>query len=52
MRRDTLGWWAISGRAMLELLRRAHHGEDPNMLYIEAYANSDVEKSEGENDTT
>lgn len=39
-----LGWWCISGEAFLDALRRAHAGEDPDLLYAEHYANSDVGK--------
>ena len=39
-----LGWWCISGEALLDLLRRAAAGESPDLLYAEAYANSDVER--------
>lgn len=35
-----LGWWAISGEAILDMLRRAHAGEDPDLIYAEEYANS------------
>ena len=42
-----LGWWAIAGAALLDLLRRAHAGENPDLLYAEAYANSDHERVEG-----
>lgn len=38
-----LGWWTISGETLLELLRRAHAGEDPNLLYAEEYANAEHE---------
>lgn len=37
----TLGWWAISGEAFLDALRRAHAGEDPDLVYAEQYANSE-----------
>ena len=40
-----LGWWAISGEALIEALRRANDGEDPDLLYTELYANSDTEPS-------
>lgn len=40
---DRLGWWTISGTALLGLLRRAHDGEDPDMLYAEEYVNADRE---------
>lgn len=36
-----LGWWCISGEAMMDMLRRAHAGEDPEMVYVEQYANSE-----------
>jgi hypothetical protein len=38
-----LGWWAISGEAFLEAMKRAHAGEDPTLLYTEYYANSEVD---------
>jgi hypothetical protein len=34
-------WWAIPGDELLDLLRRAHAGEDPDLLYAEAYANGE-----------
>lgn len=37
-----LGWWTISGEDLLAALRRAHDGHDPDTLYAEMYANSDV----------
>lgn len=42
-----MGWWAISGEAFMEALRRAHDGEDPDLLYAEHYANSDHEDYRG-----
>lgn len=41
-----LGWWTISGEALLDLARRAHAGEDPDLLYAEFYANSQIERPE------
>lgn len=38
-----LGWWAISGEDVLDALRRAHDGEDPDLVFAELYANSDHE---------
>lgn len=38
-----LGWWVIAGDELLEALRRAHVGEDPDVLYAELYANSEHE---------
>lgn len=40
-----LGWWTISGEDLLALLRRAHAGEEPDLLYAEAYANSHIERA-------
>jgi hypothetical protein len=37
---DPLGWWVISGEALLDLLRRAAAGEDADALYAEEYANA------------
>lgn len=38
-----LGWWTIAGEELLDMLRRAAAGEDPDLVYAEAYANSEVE---------
>jgi len=43
-----LGWWAISGEVLLEALRRARAGEDPDVIYTELYANSEIEHHEGD----
>jgi len=45
---DRLGWWTISGVAILEALRRVDNGEDPDMVYAELYANSQIENPESE----
>ena len=37
---DGGGWVAIHHGMMMRLLQRAHEGEDPEMLWLEAYANS------------
>lgn len=37
------GYWAISAADLLSLMKRAHAGEDPHILYAEAFANSSVE---------
>lgn len=42
------GWWTISGEAILDLLRRAHEGEDPDLLYLEIDANAEREQPEGD----
>ena len=41
------GWDVLPGERLLELLRRAHAGEDPDLLYAEQYANADHEQVEG-----
>jgi hypothetical protein len=43
-----LGWWSISGSALLEMLRRVACGEDPDLVYAEAYANAEHEYEEGD----
>jgi hypothetical protein len=34
-------WWTMSGARLLELLHEAHAGADPDLLYVEEYANSE-----------
>jgi len=41
-----MGWWVISGEALLEMLRRARDGEDPDLIYAEEYANAGHEHPE------
>lgn len=36
-----LGWWVISGAALMDALERARAGEDPGLLYAELYANTE-----------
>jgi hypothetical protein len=33
-------WWTIHSSVVHEMLRRAFHGEDPDLLYVELIANS------------
>ncbi len=40
-----LGWWAIHGQTILDALRRAHAGDDPDVVYAELYANSEGESA-------
>lgn len=48
---DRLGWWTISGIALLDSLKRVAGGEDPDLVYAELYANSDHENIQpGENE--
>lgn len=39
---STMGWWTISGESLMEMLRAVHEGGDPDMVYAEHYANSQV----------
>jgi hypothetical protein len=42
--REPLGWWCIAGSVLLDALRRASAGEDPDLVYAELYANCEVER--------
>jgi len=37
-----LGWWAISGAALMDALKRANDGEDADLIYLELYANTET----------
>lgn len=43
-----MSWWVIEDVELLELLRRAHAGEAPDVLMLEAYANSDVSQDQAD----
>jgi hypothetical protein len=43
-----LGWWSISGEALLNALRQVAAGDDPDVVYMELLANSKTETVEGE----
>lgn len=45
---EDMGWWSLSGEVLLTMMRRAHLGEDPDILYAELYANSDICEHEEE----
>jgi hypothetical protein len=49
-REANLGWWVISGEDFLRDLRRVAEGENPDLVYAEAYANADIDRPEGERD--
>lgn len=42
-----LGWWTISGEALLDMLREVQAGADPDLVYAEHYANSTIDRTEG-----
>ncbi|HET6917258.1 MAG TPA: hypothetical protein VFH56_14285 [Acidimicrobiales bacterium] len=39
-----LGWWTISGDEFLRALHEVAEGNDPEMVYAEFYANSQIER--------
>jgi len=39
-----LGWHVISGEDLLEMLRRVEDGENPELVYIEEWANAEHER--------
>lgn len=39
---DPLQWWTISGSEFLRALRLVAEGNDPEMVYTEFYANSEI----------
>jgi hypothetical protein len=42
-------WWTINGDDLMTALWRAHEGDDPGVVYLEMFANSDAEDyGEGE----
>ena len=41
-----MGWWVISGEALMGILRRVAQGEQPDLVYTEEYANSSHERPE------
>ena len=43
-----LTWWSISGPGLMDAMRRAAAGEDPDLIYAELYANSESEKPGGQ----
>ena len=38
-----LGWWTISGEALLETLKTVADGDNPDVVYAELYANAERE---------
>lgn len=46
LKMSSLGFWIISGESLLRALRRIQDGEDPDAVYAEMYANSDIEPVE------
>lgn len=47
---DPMGYWVIGGSELLRLLRLVEAGESPELVYAEAYANSQIEQSGDNNE--
>lgn len=45
---DSECWHVIERLRLVELLRRAHEGEDPDLLYIEEYVNAERDEVEAD----
>jgi hypothetical protein len=43
-------WWTINGQDMLDALIRCHNGDDPDIVYLELFVNSDVTDYGKDND--
>lgn len=39
-------WWTINGQVILDALVRAHLGDDPETVYLELFANSEIGDTE------
>lgn len=39
-------WWAINGESLMDALNAAHDGGDPDLIYLELFANSEAEEPE------
>lgn len=37
-------WWTLSGDDLLRMLYRVSDGENPDMVYMEAYANGSIRR--------
>lgn len=49
-----MSWWCISSDSLQEMLYRVAGGEDPDLIYIEYYANTErqeVEDGQGEEES-
>jgi hypothetical protein len=38
-------WWALSGAELMNMLRQVEAGGDPDLVYMEHYANAEVESA-------
>ena len=44
MSADDDAWWVINAAELYEALERAHAGDEPYVVYMELYANSEIER--------
>lgn len=42
------GWWTIHGDDIMSMMERAGKGEDPELIYMEYYANSEHHSFDGD----
>lgn len=42
------GWWCVTEDDLLAMLRAVANGEDPDIVYAEAFANSDHQAADDE----
>lgn len=40
---SSMGWWTLSGEDFLAAMKRAHDGENPDVIYAEYFANSTID---------
>lgn len=50
MSTDSAHYWVIENADLADMLHRAAAGEDPDLLLVEEYANSDHDYIEGDDD--
>lgn len=43
-------WWSMSGERLMDMLREVAAGANPEHVYMEWYANSDITHVEGDDD--
>lgn len=46
MEKTDLGWYVLPGDLVIDVLRRAAAGEDPDTLMLEIHANCDKDEEE------
>ena len=44
------GYWSMSSTSFMRALRAVHEGASPEMVYMEMYANSDIEQVTGDDE--